>query len=220
MAEIPERPKQLGGDYRPHYNKREADTYMDAMVARGVRLEARIRELEQERDRAPELRKPKCPDCNSVGLSHCSDPINCGGVYWPDHMYNQLQAQLAAVTQEKDTLRDALEDFYDTYENGDPCTENGEPDGSSMGNCVSLSYEEEERFLALIPRQRSRPPVLPTTAKLQARNKAMEAALKHCGGYLMTALPVNQPEWLAGIPEIIAEADAALAAHDSEETKP
>lgn len=38
-------------------------------------------------------RKPKCPDCNSVGLHHCSDPEHCGGVYWPDHMYRKLEAE-------------------------------------------------------------------------------------------------------------------------------
>ena len=37
------------------------------------------------------------------------------------------------------------------------------------------------------------------------------AALKHVRGYLMTALPENQPEWLTGIPELIAEADKAIA---------
>jgi hypothetical protein len=46
---------------------------------------ARIAELEQA--------KPKCPDCNSVGMSHCSDPENCGGLYWPDRMYRDLEAR-------------------------------------------------------------------------------------------------------------------------------
>jgi hypothetical protein len=28
--------------------------------------------------------KPYCLDCLSVGMGHCSDPLHCGGVTWPD----------------------------------------------------------------------------------------------------------------------------------------
>lgn len=51
-------------------------------------------------------------------------------------------------------LTEALEMLYDKYEDGDPCTENGDPEGSPMGNCVSLSYEEETLILSLIPKVR------------------------------------------------------------------
>lgn len=27
--------------------------------------------------------KPYCPDCNSVGMSHCAHPEECGGVIYP-----------------------------------------------------------------------------------------------------------------------------------------
>jgi len=57
------------------------------------RLNTCLRNLELESARAP---KPKCPDCNAVGLSHCSDPENCGGVYWPDSHYRKLEAELKA----------------------------------------------------------------------------------------------------------------------------
>lgn len=42
-------------------------------------------------------------------------------------------------------------------------------------------------------------------------------ATKKIGGYLMTARKINQPEWLAGIDELIAEADAAIASVESGE---
>lgn len=55
--------------------------------------------------RAEAARKPKCPDCNSVGLSHCSDPINCGGVYWPDEMYRKLEADNKALHERLEEQR-------------------------------------------------------------------------------------------------------------------
>jgi hypothetical protein len=55
-----------------------------------------------------EAAKPKCPDCNSVGMSHCSDPENCGGVYYPDSMYRKLEVEIAALEAQNKTLRDAL----------------------------------------------------------------------------------------------------------------
>lgn len=58
------------------------------------------KEAEIERLKA-EMAKPKCPECNSVGLSHCSDPLNCGGIYWPDHLCRTAQQQI-------ETLRGAL----------------------------------------------------------------------------------------------------------------
>jgi hypothetical protein len=42
-------------------------------------------------------------------------------------------------------------------------------------------------------------------------------ALELTGGYLMTALPRNQKEWMDGIPEIIERADRAIAAARSSE---
>jgi hypothetical protein len=55
------------------------------------------------------LPKPKCPDCNSVRMSHCSDPENCGGVYWPDHMYRKLETDHAHLLRSHEALREALQ---------------------------------------------------------------------------------------------------------------
>lgn len=61
----------------------------------------------------------------------------------------ELQAQLQAV-------QDALCMLYDKYEDGDPCTENGDEHGSYMGNCVRLSADEEDQILRLIPAERGK----------------------------------------------------------------
>lgn len=58
-----------------------------------------------------------------------------------------------------------------------------------------------------------------TIARQEYIISKLRESLERCGGYLMTALPVNQPEWLDGIPEIIAEADAALASIPKEQPK-
>jgi chromosome segregation ATPase len=50
-----------------------------------------------------------------------------------------------------------------------------------------------------------------TIARQAVAISTLKKSLEHCGGYLMTALPVNQPEWMEGIPEIISEAEAAIA---------
>jgi uncharacterized protein with PIN domain len=57
----------------------------------------RVREIARARIAELEQAKPKCPDCNSVGMSHCSDPENCGGLYWPDRMYRDLEAHNAVL---------------------------------------------------------------------------------------------------------------------------
>lgn len=64
--------------------------YFAAIIERIAALEAR--------------RKPKCPDCNSVGMAHCSDPENCGGVYWPDHRYRALETQVKTLGEALDGL--------------------------------------------------------------------------------------------------------------------
>ena len=74
-------------------------------------LEAKLKDAEAENARLKEGPKPKCPDCNAVGLGHCSDPENCGRVYWPDYMYRSLEQQLReaqeTIAQLTETLRAA-----------------------------------------------------------------------------------------------------------------
>lgn len=53
--------------------------------------------------------KPRCFDCNSVRMSHCSDPVNCGGVYWPDWMYQELRTENARLEKELARLRESRE---------------------------------------------------------------------------------------------------------------
>ena len=46
-------------------------------------LSAWVEARNAERIRAGEPPKPYCLDCLAVGMGHCSDPLHCGGVYWP-----------------------------------------------------------------------------------------------------------------------------------------
>lgn len=88
-----------------------------------------------------------------------------------------LERQLAEAIDQRDEARLALEDLYDKVENGDPCTENGDIDGSYVGNCVHLSYEEEERILALIGPGPSTKPLHDGKPSWQERATEAEAAL-------------------------------------------
>lgn len=67
-----------------------------------------IAHLQQELQAAKERIKPRCPDCNSVGLGHCSDPLNCGGVYWPDAMYRALEQRNKALEDALKILREPV----------------------------------------------------------------------------------------------------------------
>lgn len=51
-------------------------------------------------------------------------------------------------------LTKALCMLYDKYEDGPPCTEDGDEFGSPLGNCVQLTADEEDEILALIPASR------------------------------------------------------------------
>lgn len=66
----------------------------------------------------------------------------------------KIAAQLQARNSE---LVDALCMLYDRYEDGPPCTENGDEYGSPLGNCVQLDAEEEDQILKLIPAERKKP---------------------------------------------------------------
>ena len=70
------------------------------LLERIARAESALAEREREVEQLKEQTKPKCPVCNSVRMSHCSDPEHCGGLYWPDKMYRALEAELAAVLAE------------------------------------------------------------------------------------------------------------------------
>jgi hypothetical protein len=54
----------------------------------------------------------------------------------------------------------------------------GEPDGSAMGNCVSLSYEEEEIILNLIPDS-----AIPQADKAATAQDAMQPRCLNCGKF-------------------------------------
>ncbi len=70
----------------------------DGLFVRYEDVQERIAQLTAER-------KPKCPDCNAVGMGHCSDPEHCGGVYWPDAMYRKVEAERDAALRECERLR-------------------------------------------------------------------------------------------------------------------
>ena len=102
-----------------------------------------------------------------------TDPIpENEGVYgWSIDLsvVNSLQDRLKAVDRDRERrevecgklrakvreLEQALCMIYDKYEDGPPRTENGDPDGSALGNAVSLSFEEEQQILRLIPSERT-----------------------------------------------------------------
>lgn len=50
-----------------------------------------------------EASKPHCPECNKVGLRHCSDPEHCGGVVQP------LAVQLSTLRTLAKQMAEALE---------------------------------------------------------------------------------------------------------------
>jgi len=62
----------------------------------------------------------------------------------------QVTGETSASTA--DALRDALEMMYDSWENGDTCYEDPESCTGYLGRAFSLSMEEEQRVLALIPK--------------------------------------------------------------------
>lgn len=49
-------------------------------------------------------------------------------------------------------LTEALELFYDKWENGTPCFEDGDDSSGFVGNALKLSDSEEREILALIPK--------------------------------------------------------------------
>ena len=57
------------------------------------RLQAQVDQMALELQEARNRLKPKCPDCNSVGMSHCAHPEECGGVYWPQHYVDRQIAE-------------------------------------------------------------------------------------------------------------------------------
>ena len=65
----------------------------------------RAEKVEAENESLKAQLRPKCPGCLSVRMSHCSDPSNCGGVYWPDHMYRALEAERDKAVNEANQLR-------------------------------------------------------------------------------------------------------------------
>jgi len=88
---------------------------------------------------------------------------------------------LLALQIEATALRDALAMIYEKYEDGDSCTENGDPDGSYMGNCVRLDGPEEDSILKLLPKERQ-PAKLPADAspsEPQEQRKEMQRWAVH-----------------------------------------
>lgn len=74
----------------------------DALMAVKVAERTSPAESAQPAEPAGLVNKPKCPECNSVGMSHCSDPEHCGGVYWPDEMYRKLETENQQLQQKLD----------------------------------------------------------------------------------------------------------------------
>ena len=68
------------------------------------------------------------------------------------------RANVTPADGDAERLREALEMLYDAWENGAPCFENdGGNQDSFIGNAFELTYEEEQKVLKLIPRERKQP---------------------------------------------------------------
>jgi hypothetical protein len=117
------------------------------LFAEAVYWQERAWTAEKDRDFAGEILGKICVYGTLVPGERPVDPPPHAAI---DAMLTQISRAENAEKKLADTV-EALEMIYDKYENGDPVTEGGEPDGSAMGNCVSLSYEEEESILNLIP---------------------------------------------------------------------
>lgn len=94
-----------------------------------------------------------------------------------------------AYQREIARLRAALEFLYDKWENGDPCYEDADSTGVSLGNAFRLSEAEEAEILALIPQQCTHlklsadgfaPEAPPPTSKPIRQQSAMELMETHC----------------------------------------
>lgn len=99
--------------------------------------------LEAENAALKEQVKPKCPECNSVGLSHCSDPEHCGGVYWPDHMYRALEA-------ENEKLKAALEAIIRRVALVSPYYEMAREALTPITSRASTAEEENEKLKEML----------------------------------------------------------------------
>lgn len=80
-----------------------------------------------------------------------------GGGWSIDAAYDQikqvtgpLEAKIAEQAATIERLRDALELMYDKYENGVPCTEDGDVGAFGIGNAVRLSAEEDDQVLGAL----------------------------------------------------------------------
>ena len=59
--------------------------------------------------------KPKCPACNSVGMSHCAYPEECGGIYYPPK-YVAIMVSEAEIRGWNAAIEAAAKECKDTQE--------------------------------------------------------------------------------------------------------
>lgn len=68
-----------------------------------------------------------------------------------------LDANRAPGMEDENEALDLLDDVFSAYEDGAPCTDTGDDDGSFIGNAVRLDDETFHRCVALLKRRRPRP---------------------------------------------------------------
>lgn len=86
---------------------------------------------------------------HAATIERLTETVRCGLIdaALMDEQLTQSQLRVERLTK-------ALAMLYDKYEDGPPCTENGDEHGSPLGNAVRLNWEEEQEILALIPAER------------------------------------------------------------------
>lgn len=99
-------------------------------------------------------------------------------------------------------LRDALEFMYAKWEDGDPCTDGGEPDGASMGNAFKLNEREEKWILSLIPKfpTNPQPPTIETRVLPELTSEQCQRV----------ANALEERSWSGLAHSVIREFDAAI----------
>lgn len=106
---IPERPKPQGGDYRPHYNKRDADAYIAHIEACLAKMRLQLKSLVASESQA-------VTDCGiaEAKVAEQAEEIRLGREKYSQYR-SEMTRELAELTQQRDQFlgerRAATEDY-------------------------------------------------------------------------------------------------------------
>ncbi|MBV6787257.1 hypothetical protein KWH02_19120 [Xanthomonas campestris pv. uppalii] len=85
--------------------------------------------------------------------------------HWLEPFWNMARADAAVpvdVLRDADEALELLDYMFSSWEDGDPCTDNGDNDGDFLGNAFRIGDEEHSRIADLLNRRRPRESVLAT----------------------------------------------------------